>query len=164
MIAVFSDLHDNLTNLRTWADWCRSQGIEKAIFCGDLTDRETFQELASLWPGELYFIQGNADNYTPADVPSRPGFHNLGRYGRIKLENRTIGLCHEPEYQAAVLKSGVVDVLFYGHTHKPWQEQRDGTWLVNPGNLSGFGYPPSFALYDPVNNSWELKILQQLTA
>jgi len=163
MLAVFSDVHDNLANLEIWGKWCQSQGIEKAIFCGDLTDRETFKELSSLWPGELYFIQGNADNYSPADIPQRSDFYNLGRHGRLVIEGRTIGICHEREYQPIVLANGPVDVLFYGHTHKPWQEQCDGSWLVNPGNLGGIHYPASFAVYDPVNNTWDLKILRQLT-
>ena len=65
-------------------------------------------------------------------------------------------------HQNIVLAEGPVDVLFYGHTHKPWQEESAGTWLVNPGTLGGVYYPATFALYDPLNNTWELKNLQQL--
>jgi len=162
MLAVFSDLHDNLVNLRLWAKWCQAKEIQEAVFCGDLTDSDSFQQLASLWPGQLYFVQGNADNYAPADIPSRPNFYNLGRHGRFIINNRTIGVFHEPEYQDIVLNDGPVDVLFYGHTHKPWQEQGDNVWRVNPGTLGGVYYPATFALYDSLNNTWELKNLQQL--
>jgi len=162
MLAVVSDLHDNLINLQLWAKWCQAEGVQEAVFCGDLTDSDSFQQLASLWPGQLYFVQGNADNYAPADIPQRANFHNLGRHGRFVINNRTIGVCHEPEYQDIVLNDGPVDVLFYGHTHKPWQEQSDNIWRVNPGTLGGVYYPATFALYDPLNNTWELKNLQQL--
>lgn len=162
MIAVFSDLHDNLSNLEKFIQWCQIEKITTALFCGDLTNEETLRKLAKKWLGELYFIQGNADNYAPVDVPTRTDFHNLGRYGRVELGGRTIGLCHEPEYQQIVLEQGPVDVLFYGHTHKPWQEEKDNTWLINPGTLGGVYYPASFALYDPVANTWELKILNHL--
>ncbi|HNZ51659.1 MAG TPA: YfcE family phosphodiesterase [bacterium] len=162
MLAVFSDLHDNLINLQLWAKWCQATGIQTAVFCGDLTNSDTFQQLASLWSGQLYFVQGNADNYAPADVPPRSDFYNLGRHGRFTIDGRTIGVCHEPEYQEIVLHDGAVDVLFYGHTHKPWQEQLNNIWCVNPGTLGGVYYPATFALYDPLNNVWELKNLQQL--
>jgi len=162
MIAVFSDLHDNLANLEEFDRWCQGAGISQALFCGDLTNAETLKELAKKWSGELYFIQGNADNYAPEDVPELANFHNLGRYGRVVLAGRTIGLCHEPQYQETVLEQGPVEVLFYGHTHKPWQEEKTGVWLVNPGTLGGVYYPASFALYNPENNTWELKILNQL--
>jgi hypothetical protein len=164
MWTVFSDVHDNLVNLEIWAKWCRAQNIDQALFCGDLTNSETFQLLAACWPGELYFTQGNADNYQSSDIPQRLNFHNLGRCGRLAINNRIIGLCHESLDQDKVLAGGAVDVLFYGHTHKPWQEQRDGIWLVNPGTLGGVYYPASFTIYDPVNNTWELKVLQQLTS
>ncbi|HPW44698.1 MAG TPA: hypothetical protein PLX67_03235 [bacterium] len=54
MLAVFSDLHDNLINLQLWAKWCQATGIQTAVFCGDLTNSDTFQQLASL--GQVSFI------------------------------------------------------------------------------------------------------------
>ena len=161
-ILVFSDLHDNLPNLETCFNWANNNQVDAAIFLGDLTNADTLLELANIWTKDLYFIQGNCDNYAPIDIPSYPQWHNIGRYGQIIIDKRHIGLCHEPSFQEAVLKEGAVEVLFYGHTHKPWQEQINHMWLVNPGTLGGIYYPASFALYDTVNNTWELKILSQL--
>ncbi|HID24885.1 MAG TPA: metallophosphoesterase [Thermoplasmata archaeon] len=44
-----------------------------------------------------------------------------------------------------------VDVVFYGHTHIPKVEERQGILYVNPGHLKTMdkkGYPPSFAVVD----------------
>ncbi len=161
-ILVFSDLHDNLPNLETCFNWANNNQVDAAIFLGDLTNADTLLELASLWPKEFYFIQGNCDTYLTSDIPSYPQWHNVGRYGQIIVDKRHIGLCHEPRYWEEVLREGSVEVLFYGHSHKPWEELDNNTWLVNPGTLGGIYYPASFALYDTVNNVWKLKTLSQL--
>jgi len=55
---------------------------------------------------------------------------------------------------------GDYDLIFYGHTHRPWTEKYNGLELINPGNLAGQINKASFAIYDTKSNKLELKILE----
>jgi predicted phosphodiesterase len=54
------------------------------------------------------------------------------------------------------------DIIFYGHTHKPWIEEKNNTKLVNPGTLGGVFSRATFAVYDTEKIEPELKILDLL--
>ena len=59
-----------------------------------------------------------------------------------------------------VKKLGHCDIIFYGHTHKPWIEDRGGTSIVNPGTLGGVFQKATFTFWG--NDKLELKILELL--
>jgi putative phosphoesterase len=59
-------------------------------------------------------------------------------------------------------ETGTFDVVCYGHTHRPWVEKIGDCLLVNPGELAGQRYKPTFAIYDTESNALELKILEKL--
>ncbi|MFH1192432.1 MAG: metallophosphoesterase family protein [bacterium] len=59
-------------------------------------------------------------------------------------------------------ESGKYDYVFYGHTHKPWEEMVGECKLLNPGTLAGMFYRATFAVWDTVNNKFSLKILEKL--
>ena len=44
-IAIISDVHDNIPNLKKVLDYCASNKIEKIICCGDLASLETLDYL-----------------------------------------------------------------------------------------------------------------------
>ena len=41
LIAIISDIHDNIPNLKKVLDYCRENKVEKIICCGDLATLET---------------------------------------------------------------------------------------------------------------------------
>jgi predicted phosphodiesterase len=60
-------------------------------------------------------------------------------------------------------QSGEYDFVFYGHTHKPWISDIDVTskdrkkcTMLNPGNVAGDYYLPTFALWDTQDNNLNL--------
>jgi len=59
-IAVISDIHDNLANLRRIAGWCRGKKIQGLICPGDVTNRETLLELKESFPKAIFLVRGNA--------------------------------------------------------------------------------------------------------
>ncbi|MBI4837164.1 MAG: metallophosphoesterase family protein [Candidatus Portnoybacteria bacterium] len=77
-------------------------------------------------------------------------------------EGKKIAFTHFPHPAEDLAKGEKYDIVFYGHTHKPWEEKIGRVRLVNPGNLAGQFYKPSFAIYDTGANRLELKILDDL--
>lgn len=161
-LVIISDLHDNLTNLDHCLGWCGSNTIEAMLFAGDLTNEDTLDHLTKLFSGKIYLVRGNVDNYDEGLLKNYPKLINLTRAGgAVQIGGRSIGLCHEPYLIDNLLKQKP-EIIFYGHTHKPWEEIKSGVRLVNPGTLGGIFQKATFAVYDTVSNELELKILESL--
>ncbi len=167
LIVITSDIHDNLANLDKCLNWCRKQDVEKMIFCGDLTTKETGHYLAANFAGEIFLVRGNLEIYRPGDLDDIPNLRNQGEIGFLELTNLNIGLCHESFKIARVFKKAAEqearpDFIFYGHTHKPWLEKRNETTIVNPGNLANTFYAPTFAVLNTETKKLDLKILAEI--
>ena len=54
----------------------------------------------------------------------------------------------EEEIAEAKAKSGKYDFVFYGHTHEKKEERIGDCLLLNPGEILGWRYPPSYAIVD----------------
>lgn len=161
-VVIISDIHDNLVNLVKCLAWCRNNNIEKAICCGDITNSETLSKLSKEFLGDIFLVQGNAELYSEKELYDFENINNLGKIGRIRMENKNIGICHEPFLIEKVTEKGKCDYIFYGHTHKPWIEKKEDFYVVNPGTLGGVFQKASFAVLDLDKNNLELKVLENL--
>ncbi|MCK4745114.1 metallophosphoesterase family protein, partial [Candidatus Parcubacteria bacterium] len=45
-VAIISDIHDNIPNLKKGLAYCAENNIEKIFCCGDVTNSETLKFLA----------------------------------------------------------------------------------------------------------------------
>jgi len=181
-LVIISDLHDNLVNLKKCLDWCATAGTAAMLFAGDLTNEKTLDYLAKNFSGKIYLVRGNVDNYDENLLKNYSQIINLTRSGgAIEIGGRNIGLCHEP-YLISDLLEQKTEIIFYGHTHKPWSsyapynaaslkkqkasedkiEERDEVKLVNSGTLGGMFQKATFAVYDTASNELGLKILDEL--
>lgn len=158
---VISDIHDNLVNLEKCVNWGRVQGITDAICCGDVVNAETLAYLAKNFK-IIYLVRGNLEIYDEAEIKKYNNINYLGRFGVFEVDNKIIGLCHEPWHIKSVLRVKPCQLIFYGHTHKPWLEEKDGLLTVNPGTLGGVFSKASLAIYDSSAGRLELKILERL--
>lgn len=163
LIAIISDIHDNLANLKKCLDWCRQNRIRKILFCGDMTNLETIQNLAG-FAGEIFMVKGNEELYEESSLSKFTNIRWLGETGVIEIDGQQIGLGHQPKKIETLLKRAKtpLDYIFYGHTHKPWLEKRGATIVVNPGNIAGTWYQATFATIDTRTKKLELKILADL--
>jgi len=186
-IAIISDSHDNLPNLEKALSWIKSQNISLIIHCGDLCAPTMLSKvLAPNFSGEIHFVYGNVGDRERLQDIIKP-FKNVkfyGDVGEIELDGnpegeprtrtstvrgrqapygaRKIAFCHFPEKAKELAVTQRHDLVFYGHTHKPWEEKIGRTRLVNPGNLAGLFYKATFAVYDTETDKLELKILEKL--
>ncbi|MEK7072483.1 MAG: metallophosphoesterase family protein, partial [Patescibacteria group bacterium] len=90
-----------------------------------------------------------------------------GDEGEITVEtghapSLQIAFCHYPEKAKELAQSAKYNMVFYGHTHKPWIEKIDHTILANPGTLGGMFSKATFSLLDTESNNLELKILENI--
>lgn len=166
-IAIISDIHDNLVNLEKCLNWCNDKNIEHLICCGDVTNSETLKFLADKFKGSIYLVKGNMEIFDENEVKRYSNIKYFGKIGRFKIGKSLIGACHEPYLMEKVLEKGSCDIVFYGHTHKPWSscakalDDREVT-TVNPGTLGGVFTKATFAVWDNEDKKLELKILELL--
>ena len=162
-IAIISDTHDNLANLKKAISFIKKGEIKVLIHCGDIFKPETLKEGLKEFQGKIYIIFSEADasfSKIPEDsFEDLPKSKVFEKSGQIKIGGKKIAFCHFPEIARNLAESQKYDLVFYGHTHKPWEEKIGKTQLVNPGNIAGLFFRPSFAIYDTKTGRLELKIL-----
>ncbi len=161
-IAIISDTHDNLENLKKALGKIKKERVNIILHCGDVASKETLNFLFQNFKGRVYLVLGNMDKDYGLDKENLEGFSQLEFSSDIKeieIENKKIAFCHRPEIAQNLAKSQKYDYVFYGHTHKPWMENIGQTKLINPGNVAGLFYRPSFAICDLKTGKIELKIL-----
>src|SRR3989339_444653 len=138
-IAIISDIHDNLVNLNKFLNWIKKNKIESVICCGDITNNETLNELAK-FSGAIYMVSGNIKLFDDEHVP---------QHKNIK-------------YFDKILKEKKCDIVFYGHTHRPWEDNKNNVKCINPGTLSATFQRATFAVWNTKTEIIELKILDIL--
>lgn len=164
-LAIISDTHDNLAILETAVKWIKENDIEEIIHCGDICSSETLQWLTENFPGKIYVVFGNVDDNQTAITKTAAENLNIilyGESGKIKIADKKISFCHCPKLARKLASTGQYDLVFYGHTHQPWEERLNSCRLINPGNLSNMLYKASFAVYDTETDKLELKIMERL--
>ena len=167
-IAIVSDTHNNWPNFKKAIDWIKAEKVPLILHCGDISSQEIIDDAQKSFEGpasakgsgeakEIKFVKGNAD-------------FNLELPEKIESEfnGKKIAFCHFPSEAKKLAQSGKYDVVFYGHTHRPWDElvlsevEGKKCHMINPGELAGQFYKPAFAIYDTESGKLELKILEKL--
>jgi len=107
-------------------------GVDAILHAGDLVSMHVLNELGAVAPVQA--VRGNADLVD---------CHSLPLTRIVEHGGTRIGLCHGDgsphDLSQRVLGcfSGCsVDVIVFGHSHKPSIEERAGVVLVNPGSAT----------------------------
>ncbi|WP_438448361.1 metallophosphoesterase family protein [Gorillibacterium sp. sgz5001074] len=132
-IVVLSDTH--MTKNRIYLPKALLQGLDGAdliLHAGDWLAPEVADLLEEWAP-----VDGVAGNNDGEEIVRRFGLQKLIRAG-----SHMIGLIHgdtgpgrtteQRAYQA--FAGEAVDAILFGHSHVPYQEERDGVLLFNPGS------------------------------
>lgn len=150
-IAIIADTHDNLKNFEKALNWIKNEKIKLIFHCGDISNQETIDFANKNFDGEIKYVKGNAD--WNLDLPEKD---------EMEFNKKKIAFTHFPDIAKKLSQSGKYDLVFYGHTHRPWDEKIGETHMVNPGELAGQFTKPTFAIYDTSTGTLELKILETL--
>lgn len=150
VIAVMSDLHDNVANWELLHPGLTQAGVSVLINCGDTCAPAMLKEMSQTFPGQIHTVFGNvADRAVETEVAATLDnvVHHQDR-GEVSLDGRKIFFNHFPQVATAMVRRGGFDLVCYGHTHlKRWEKIND-TFLLNPGTAGGMFQYPSYALVD----------------
>lgn len=167
LIAIISDIHDNIPNLKKVLDYCRQNKVEKIICCGDVATIETLDFMCDNFAGEIFFTYGNMDQGHVADYDfSGDDYRNVHIFpesGAHTFDNIRTAFVHYPDVARRLCESGKYDFVFHGHTHKPWQEKINNCIILNPGNVANQIYLPTFATWNTSDNSFQLVRINELS-
>ena len=160
-VAIFSDLHDKISNLNIFLAWVNLHKIPKLIFCGDMAHLETLLYLREKYKGQIFMVNGNADSFYAKDVNKLKNIIFDEKVLEFKIENQKIIITHKPaDLKKYLAEDNSYDFAFHGHTHKPWITRQGGLIIANPGTLSEVFSRSSFAVLDTETGRLELKILE----
>ncbi len=155
-IAIFSDSHDHIWNIRKAVKQASDLGVEAIIHCGDLISPFMLEELDP-FPGKIHLIYGNNAgdrSLMTTHCASRKGHvHHHGQLGRLEMDGFSLGWVHDPATAYLVAKSGEFDLVCYGHTHRWRLEKVEKTVLLNPGEILGKKEPAGWALVEIAESS-----------
>lgn len=166
LIAAISDTHDNLVNIDIALAEINRREITHLIHCGDTSTFDTLAYIHTHFQGKIYTTLGNDEKSPETRVRDARTLSRCTQFesvGEVSLANTTIGFVHYPEAANLLARSGVYNIVLYGHTHKPWKESVGTCMLLNPGNIAGLYYPPSFAIINLQTRVPELIPLSMLT-
>jgi len=126
------------------------------VCCGDLCSPFVAKCLATDFKGDVYCVFGNtADRENNPKVSiDHSNFHHMGDVGEVSIDGKQVGFIHYPEIAETMAKSGKYDFVFYGHTHRQMAEMVGDCLLLNPGEVFGYRYAPSYAIVDLVTKEY----------
>ncbi|EKD46901.1 MAG: hypothetical protein ACD_67C00024G0008 [uncultured bacterium] len=175
-IAIISDIHDNIPNLKKVLEYCRENSIEKIVCSGDLGEMETLDFLNDNFAGEIFFAFGNMDQGHVADYTFEGNEYRNTKifpdFGSQVFDNIRTAFVHYPDVARRLCETGSYDFVFYGHTHKPWEEivevpasanaSARRCRMLNPGNVANQYFPPTFATWNTTSNTFKLVRINEL--
>jgi putative phosphoesterase len=166
-IAIVSDTHNNWPNFKKAIEWIKKEKIQLILHCGDIQGQEIIDDAKKLFEGPSFakasegqgikFVKGNADY--GLDIPETM---------ESEFNGKKIAFVHFPDIAKKMAQSGKYDLVFYGHTHRAWDELVLGgaegkkCHMINPGEMANQFYKPTFAVYDTATGNLELKILEKI--
>lgn len=149
-ILIVSDTHRYNENYLRVLE--RVSPVDMVIHCGDIEGSE--YAIAQSVGCPVQMVQGNNDFFS--DLPREKEFR-LGKYKVWLTHGHTYGVMVGNNLIKEEAKDREVDIVMYGHTHRPVVDRDDAIVAVNPGSLT---YPrqeggkPSFIIME-IDNKGE---------
>ena len=145
-VLIVSDTHRNEDNLIEVLD--KEKNLDLLIHCGDVEGAE--DEIEHYAGCKTVFVAGNNDF-----------FSRIPREMELQVEGMKVWVTHghnyyvntNPEYIRKEARIRNMDIVLYGHTHRPIIEKKEDLIVINPGSLT---YPrqegrrPSYAVLELV--------------
>jgi uncharacterized protein len=154
-LGVISDIHDHLHNLQP-AIRVLSEHTESLICCGDLCSPFVMDELRK-YPGQVHIVFGNND----ADLfritrKSDSRVQIYGEFLELDVDGCRVAVNHFDSIAVPIARSGLYDLVCYGHNHRFSLARHGRTIALNPGTLMGSAFgsggwervPVTFSVFD----------------
>lgn len=163
LIAVLSDIHDHLPNLRSALAHIAAttgddgQPVAALLCCGDLNSPFVVGELSQGFAGPVTLVFGNNDGdrfRITSLAAATPNVTVAGETASLDLGGKRVFVHHFNDIGVIVAAAGQHDLICYGHNHDfLLRRGANGAVEVNPGAIMGWrpgvgDVPATFALYD----------------
>jgi putative phosphoesterase len=100
------------------------QGCDHIIHAGDIDRQSVLDDLAKIAP--VSAVRGNNDKGVwAASIPETQ---------LVEIDHRLIYVIHDISLIDIDPQAADIDVVVYGHSHKPHQEKRGRVLYINPGS------------------------------
>ena len=128
-ILIVSDTHRRNENLQ--AVVARIGKIDMLIHCGDLECQvEYIKEFVDC---PIIAVRGNNDFFLPLE---KEEIFYIDKYKVMVTHGHHYNVSLGVDMLVDEAKSREVDIVMYGHTHRPHLEIREDITIVNPGSIS----------------------------
>ncbi len=128
-VLIVSDTHRRHENYLKVLE--KVKPLDMVIHCGDVEGGEYLIEEAAGCPVEM--IQGNNDYFS--DLPREKELQ-LGKYRVMLVHGHQYRVNFGFEELAQEARSRGIDIVMYGHTHRPLIVKEAGLTILNPGSLT----------------------------
>lgn len=161
---VISDTHGEIENIEKAIKIALEKyAVDTLIFLGD--ECEDIEQIKNNFKNVIWVPGVYCKHYIDKNIPHRKIINFQG----IKILISHTLSSHPNDFPddikpEKVISQKEVDMVFYGHTHIPNLEEKNGIIFLNPGHLKHEdkkGYKPSFAIADFINR--EIKIIDLST-
>lgn len=157
-IAILSDTHDHIPNLRSAVTYCNAYGVQMMIHCGDLISPFMLMELAE-FSGPVHLIYGNnvGDQHLISQScgTKYSTITHHGNLGAVEAGGIKFAFNHYPQLARGIALQGSFDVVCCGHTHRYHVEKIGECLLINPGDLHGGKEQPGFVIFETATKNIE---------
>ncbi len=143
-ILIVSDTHRRHKNLERVIQ--KSGHLDLVIHLGDAEGEE--EEIASIVGCPLEIIAGNNDFFSRLDKEKEL---RIGKYKILLTHGHYYYVTVGTEQLIADARARGMDIVMFGHTHRPCIEQENGITALNPGSISfprQEGRKPSYILME----------------
>lgn len=138
-IGILSDTHDNLNSLKKAIEIFKENKIDTILHGGDFISPFVLRTLEGSVK-KLIGVFGNndGDKLRLNDSANKMGWELYLPPHPFELADKKFLMLHEPDILEAAAKSGMYDIIIYGHTHKNDIRKENGTLIINSGEAGGW--------------------------
>ncbi len=157
-IAIMSDSHDNIWNLRRALEIIVEQKAETIIHCGDFVAPFILKEFEKARiPVHGVFGNNDGDKFLLTKMSLAPGsFITLhGMAGEVDANGFKIGFAHERLIADGLVHGGRYQLVCFGHSHAYFMEKAGDTTILNPGEIMGKDGEPGFVMFETETGKYE---------
>lgn len=105
--------------------------IDMLVHCGDVEHDEDY--IKALVDCPVHMVAGNCD--FNSNLPYHDIF-NIGDYTVMAVHGHTFYVHGSTMYLREFAQEHGIDIVMYGHTHRPYIEINEDVTILNPGSLA----------------------------
>jgi len=141
IIGIIADTHDHLPLVDKAVERLNEEGVKLVLHAGDYIAPFVLPHFKPL-KANLIGVFGNNDGDRELLKKrfSELGAEIRGRFAEVTTDGLRIGMVHgeEEELLRSLINVEGYDVIVHGHTHEAKTYRKEGTIVVNPGEVCGY--------------------------